>query len=164
MLPGMAESSPPVPGSDRGAPDHRAFGHDALGHRALGHGAFGHGPFDPRAVIEGRVPGRISVAFIVGIVITAACAIVALGIDVLQSFATGDGVVPFVIALPFALLPVPLLVAVVLFVDRLEPEPRAALVFASAGGAGIPAFFGRVTNTAGLGSGPRPARGAGTGE
>ena len=61
MLPGMAESSPPVPAT-----------------------------FDPRAVIEGRIPGRTSVAFIVGIVITAVCAIVALGIDVLQSFAAGD--------------------------------------------------------------------------
>ena len=65
--------------------------------------------FDPRAVIEGRTPGRTSVAFIAGIVITAACAIIALGADAAQSVAAGDGVVPFLIALPLALLPVPLL-------------------------------------------------------
>ena len=47
--------------------------------------------FDPRAVIEGRVPGRPRVGFIAGIVITAACAIVALGIDAAQSFAAGAG-------------------------------------------------------------------------
>ena len=50
--------------------------------------------FDPRAVIEGRAPGRTSVAFIAGIVITAACGIVALGIDVAQSVAAGDGWTP----------------------------------------------------------------------
>ena len=144
MLPGMAESSPPVPAFD--------------------HGALGRGTFDPRAVIEGRVPGRTSVAFIVGIVITAACAIVALGIDVLQSFAAGDGVAPFVIALPLALLPVPLLVAVVLWVDRLEPEPRAALVFAFAWGAGIATLFALVINIAGLEYVTQPALGASTGE
>ena len=135
MLPGMAESSPPVPAT-----------------------------FDPRAVIEGRVPGRTSVAFIVGIVITAVCAIVALGIDVLQSFAAGDGVAPFVTALPLALLPVPLLVALVLWVDRLEPEPRATLVFAFAWGAGIATLFALVINTAGLEYVTQPALGAGTGE
>jgi RsiW-degrading membrane proteinase PrsW (M82 family) len=159
MLPGMAESSPPVPAFDHGALDH-----GALGHGAVGHGAVGPGSFDPRAVIEGRVPGRTSVAFIAGIVITAACAIVALGIDVLESFAAGDGVAPFVIALPLALLPVPLLVALVLFVDRLEPEPRGALVFAFAWGAGIAALFALIINTAGLEYVTQPALGASTGE
>jgi RsiW-degrading membrane proteinase PrsW (M82 family) len=120
--------------------------------------------FDPRAVIEGRAPGRTSVAFIAGIVVTAACAIVALGIDATQSVAAGDGVVPFLIALPLALLPVPLLVAIVLFLDRLEPEPRAALVFAFAWGAGIAALFALIVNTAGLEYVTQPALGAGTGE
>jgi len=107
MLPGMAESSPPVPAFGHGTSDHRASDHAASDHAASGHWASGPGAFDPRAVIEGRVPGRISVAFIAGIVIAAACAIVALGIDVLESFAAGDGVAPFVTALPLALLPVP---------------------------------------------------------
>ncbi|WP_300612481.1 PrsW family intramembrane metalloprotease [Trebonia sp.] len=120
--------------------------------------------FDPRAVIEGRAPGRTSIAFIAGIVITAACAIVALGIDVGQSVAAGDGVVPVLVALPLALLPVPLLVALVLFIDRLEPEPRGALVFAFAWGAGIAALFALLINTAGLEYVTQPALGAGTGE
>ena len=120
--------------------------------------------FDPRAVIEGRAPGRTSVTFIAGIVVTAACAIVALAIDLGQSVAAGDGVVPVLVAIPLALLPVPLLVALVLFIDRLEPEPRAALVFAFGWGAGIAALFALLINTAGLEYVTQPALGAGTGE
>jgi len=120
--------------------------------------------FDPRAVIEGRAPGRTSVAFIAGIVIAAACGIIALGADAAQSVAAGDGVVPFLVALPLALLPVPLLVALVLFLDRLEPEPRASLVFAFAWGAGIAALLALIINTAGLVYVTQPALGAGTGE
>ena len=120
--------------------------------------------FDPRAVIEGRAPGRTSIGFIAGVVITVACAIVALGIDVAQSVAAGDGVVPAVIALPLALLPVPLLVAVVLFIDRLEPEPRGTLVLAFGWGAGIAALFALLINTAGLLYVTQPALGASTGE
>ena len=86
--------------------------------------------FDPRAVIDGRGPRRSRVSFIAGLAITAACAILALGIEMGQGFAAGDGAVPFMVALPLALLPVPLLVALVLWVDRLEPEPRANLAFA----------------------------------
>jgi RsiW-degrading membrane proteinase PrsW (M82 family) len=123
--------------------------------------------FDPRAaraVIEGRVPGRVNVAWITGIVITAACAIVALSADAGQSFAAGHGVVPFAVALPLALLPVPLLIAVVLWVDRLEPEPRETLVFAFGWGAGIAALFALIINTAGLEYVTQPALGASTGE
>ena len=134
MLPHMTEPTPPVP------------------------------VFDPRAVIEGRVPGRPRVGFIAGIVITAACAIVALSIDAGESFAAGQGVVPFVIALPLALLPVPLLVALVLWVDRLEPEPRGPLIFAFAWGAGIAALAALIINTAGLEYVTQPALGASTGE
>src|SRR5271165_1575651 len=122
------------------------------------------GMAEPSAVIEGRTPGRTSVAFIAGIVITAACAIVALGTDVAQSVAAGDGVVPFLIALPLALLPVPLLIALVLFLDRLEPEPRGALVFAFGWGAGIAALLALIINTAGLVYVTQPALGSGTGE
>src|SRR6516164_9587204 len=120
--------------------------------------------FDPRAVIEGRAPGRTSVAFIAGIVIAAACGIIALGADAAQSVATGHGVVPFLVALPLALLPVPLLIALVLFLDRLEPEPRGALVFAFAWGAGIAALFAGVINTAGLLYVTQPALGKGNGQ
>ena len=120
--------------------------------------------FDPRAVIEGRTPGRTSIGFIAGTVITAACAIIALGADAASSVAAGDGVVPFLIALPLALLPVPLLIALVLFLDRLEPEPRATLAFAFGWGAGIAALLALIINTAGLVYVTQPALGAGAGE
>jgi RsiW-degrading membrane proteinase PrsW (M82 family) len=120
--------------------------------------------FDPRAVIEDRTPGRTRVGLIIGTVIAVTCALVALAIDFLESLATGHSAVPFLIALPFALLPVPLLVAGVLFVDRLEPEPRANLAFAFLWGAGIAALFAALINTAGLEYITQPALGATTGE
>jgi protease PrsW len=120
--------------------------------------------FDPRAVLAGHPPGRTPVAFIAGIAITAACAIVALGIDAVQSFAVGDGPAPFAIALPLALLPVPLLIVVVLWMDRLEPEPRGNLAFAFGWGAGIAALTALIINTADLEYVTMPALGASTGE
>ena len=118
----------------------------------------------PRAVLAGRPAGRTPVGFIVGIAVTAACAIVALGIDAVQSFAAGDGAAPFAIALPLALLPVPLLVVLVLWMDRLEPEPRANLAFAFGWGAGIAALTALIVNTADLEYVTMPALGASTGE
>jgi protease PrsW len=121
-------------------------------------------PFDPRAVLAGRPPGRTPVAFIVGIAATASCAIVALGIYAVQSFAAGHGAAPFAIALPLALLPVPLLITVVLWVDRLEPEPRSNLVFAFGWGAGIAALSALIVNTADLDYVIMPALGATAGQ
>jgi RsiW-degrading membrane proteinase PrsW (M82 family) len=122
------------------------------------------GPFSPRAVLAGRPAGRTPVAFIVGIAVTTACAIVALGIDAAQSFAAGGGVAPFAVALPLALLPVPLLVVVVLWMDRLEPEPRANLAFAFGWGAGIAALTALIVNTADLVYVTQPRLGASAGE
>jgi RsiW-degrading membrane proteinase PrsW (M82 family) len=121
-------------------------------------------PFDPRAILAGRAPGRTPVAFIVGIAVTAACAIVALGIDAVQSVAVGAGPAPFAVALPLALLPVPLLIALVLWMDRLEPEPHGNLAFAFGWGAGIAALTALVVNTADLQYVTMPALGASTGE
>jgi RsiW-degrading membrane proteinase PrsW (M82 family) len=84
-------------------------------------------------------------------VIAIVCGMIVLGTDVVQSVdAAGHSVAPFLIALPFALLPVPLLVALVLLADRLEPEPPVNLVFAFSWGAGIAALVAAVINTAGL--------------
>ncbi|HVT71283.1 MAG TPA: PrsW family intramembrane metalloprotease [Trebonia sp.] len=121
-------------------------------------------PFDPRAVLAGRPPGRVPVAFIGGIAATAACALVVLGIDAAQSSAAGHGDAPFALALALALLPVPLLVMVVLWMDRLEPEPRTSLAFAFGWGAGIAALAALVVNTANLEYVTMPALGASTGE
>src|SRR5260370_36786569 len=116
--------------------------------------------FDPKAVIEGRTPGRARVGLIVGTVLAVLCAILVLGVDLLESLGSGKhSAAPFFIALPFALLPVPLLVALVLLLDRLEPEPRAQLLFAFAWGAGVAALFAALINTAGMGVITPPALG-----
>ncbi|HUY46178.1 MAG TPA: PrsW family intramembrane metalloprotease [Streptosporangiaceae bacterium] len=121
--------------------------------------------FDPRAVIEGRPPGRPRAGVILGIVAAIGCAIIVLGTDVLQSVnAAGHSVAPFLIALPFALLPVPLLVGCVLLLDRLEPEPRVNLVLAFAWGAGVAALLAAVINTVGLLFITQPALGSSTGD
>jgi protease PrsW len=120
--------------------------------------------FDPRAVIDGRTPGLRRTFFYAGMALTAACGIFALAIYLGESVADGRGVVPFAVALPLAILPVPLLLAGVLWVDRLEPEPRGNLVFAFAWGAGIAALFALLINTAGLEYVTQPALGASAGE
>ena len=121
--------------------------------------------FDPRAVIEGRPAGRPRVGVILAILAAIGCAIVVLGADALQSVnSAGHSVAPFLIALPLALLPVPLLVGCVLLVDRLEPEPRINLVLAFAWGAGVAALLAAVINTAGLVFITQPALGNSTGE
>jgi RsiW-degrading membrane proteinase PrsW (M82 family) len=120
--------------------------------------------FDPRAVIDGRVPGLRKTYFYAGMALAAACAIIALAVYLAQSVADGRGVVPFAIALPLAILPIPLLLAAVLWVDRLEPEPRGNLIFAFAWGAGIAALVALLVNTAGLEYVTQPALGASAGE
>jgi RsiW-degrading membrane proteinase PrsW (M82 family) len=104
-----------------------------------------------RAVLEGRAPGRPRAGMVLGIAAGLGCALVVLGIDALESVGSArHSVVPFLVALPLALLPVPLLIALVLLLDRLEPEPRGNLVFCFAWGAGIAALLAGVINTAGL--------------
>jgi RsiW-degrading membrane proteinase PrsW (M82 family) len=106
---------------------------------------------DPRDVIEGRQPGRPGAGIVIGVVVGLGCALLALGADLAESLESSrHSAVPFLIALPLALLPVPFLIAVVLLLDRLEPEPRENLVFAFAWGAGIAALLAAVINTAGL--------------
>ncbi len=121
--------------------------------------------FDPKAVIEGRTPGRARVGLIVGMVLAVLCALIALGVDLLESLGSGThSAAPFFIALPFALLPVPLFVALVLLLDRLEPEPRAQLVFAFLWGAGVAALFAALINTAGMVFITQPALGTTNGD
>jgi RsiW-degrading membrane proteinase PrsW (M82 family) len=120
---------------------------------------------DPRAVIEDRQPGRPGSGIVIGIVVGAGCALLALGVDLAESLESSrHSAVPFLIALPLALLPVPFLIAVVLLLDRLEPEPRGNLVFAFAWGAGIAALLALVINTAGLVFITQPDLGTTTGQ
>jgi protease PrsW len=120
---------------------------------------------DPRAVIEGTTPGRPGSGIVIGVAVGLGCALLALGADLLESLESSrHSAVPFLIALPLALLPVPFLIAVVLLLDRLEPEPRGNLVFAFAWGAGIAALLAAVINTAGLVFVTQPELGKTTGE
>ncbi|HEY6279921.1 MAG TPA: PrsW family intramembrane metalloprotease [Streptosporangiaceae bacterium] len=106
---------------------------------------------EARAVIEGRRPGQAPAGIVIGIAAGLGCALAALGVDVLESVSSArHSVVPFLVALPLALLPVPFLIALVLLLDRLEPEPRGNLAFCFAWGAGIAALLAAIINTAGL--------------
>ena len=96
--------------------------------------------FDPKAVIEGRPQGRTPVGLIVAVVAASVCALLVLLINVGNSEAGGHSVVPFLEAFPLALLPVPLLMFLVLLLDRLEPEPRWNLALAFLWGAGVAAL------------------------
>lgn len=120
---------------------------------------------DPRAVIEGSPAGRRRTGLAVGIVAAVGCSLVLLGVDLVQSVdSSARSAAPFLIALPLALLPVPFLIALVLLLDRLEPEPRENLVFAFAWGAGIAALLAAVINTAGLVFITQPDLGKSTGQ
>jgi protease PrsW len=99
---------------------------------------------DPRAVLEGRVSGRPPIALITGLTISSTCA---LGVLALDAFFGGVG---FAVAVLLAFLPIPLLVALVLAIDRLEPEPPRDLLFAFMWGAGVAVAVSLVLNTVGL--------------
>lgn len=105
-------------------------------------------PIPPRPVLDSRRFGRTPVPFLFGLALCSLIAIAALGAVVLQR-----GTAPTVVGLILALLPIPLLVALVLLIDRLEPEPRALLAAIFGAGAGIAviiALLGRVTGSAAI--------------
>jgi len=117
---------------------------------------------DPLAVIDEHPHGRGLIIFLAA---GLGCALIVLGIDLVASIDSArHSVMPFLVALPLALLPVPLLVALVLMLDRLEPEPPANLAFCFAWGAGIAALLAGILNTAGLLYVTQPALGKGNGQ
>src|SRR5215470_17449310 len=117
---------------------------------------------DPLAVVEGRPYSR---GLIIGVAAGLACALIVLAIDVVESVDSAQhSPAPFLVALGLALLPVPLLIALVLLLDRLEPEPPGNLVFCFAWGAGIAALLAGIINTAGLLYVTQPALGKGNGQ
>jgi len=102
-------------------------------------------PIPPRPVLDSRRFGRTPIPFLFGLVLCSLIAIAALGAIVLQR-----GTAPAAVGLLLALLPIPLLVSLVLLIDRLEPEPRALLAAIFGAGAGIAviiAVLGRVTGS-----------------
>jgi RsiW-degrading membrane proteinase PrsW (M82 family) len=98
---------------------------------------------DPKAVLEGRTPGRPPIGAIIGIIISSICLILVLGFMALSGAS-------FVVGLALALLPLPLLLALVLLLDRLEPEPWNALLLAFFWGAGIAVLGALILNTLGM--------------
>ena len=88
---------------------------------------------DPSAILQGRAPGRASIGVILGIVFASVCLLVILTFDAV----TGGG--SFLVGLLLALLPVAVWLPLVLALDRLEPEPPNALIFAFLWGAGVAA-------------------------
>jgi RsiW-degrading membrane proteinase PrsW (M82 family) len=118
-----------------------------------------------RSVISGGPPGRPRAGLIAAVAAGLGCALIVLGIDMVESVDSArHSVVPFLVALPLALLPVPLLIALVLLVDQLEPEPPRNLVFCFAWGAGIAALLAGVLNTVGLVYVTQPALGTSNGQ
>ncbi len=113
---------------------------------------------DSQAALEGRVRHRTPIWFILGVAGTSVCGLLSLGLDLLNG-----GLVPFMIAVGLALLPVPLLLAGLLFLDRLEPEPIRYLAFAFLWGAGVSILLAGVLNTMGLYFITRPVFGPGQG-
>ncbi|PZR52171.1 PrsW family intramembrane metalloprotease [Xylanimonas oleitrophica] len=97
-------------------------------------------PLDPRAILAGRTHGRPPIGVILTIAVSSACLLVALGFMSLEGPS-------FVVGLLLALLPLPLLLAGVLALDRLEPEPPDALVLAFLWGAGISVLVAMFVNT-----------------
>ncbi|MCC5576019.1 PrsW family intramembrane metalloprotease [Microtetraspora sp. AC03309] len=96
---------------------------------------------DPRNVLKERP----SVGLIIGLVLAGICTLVTLSFDIFNG-----GAVQFFIALVLAVAPVPLLLAGVLALDRMEPEPRANLAFAFAWGAGVAVLFAGLLNSLNL--------------
>lgn len=102
----------------------------------------------PRPVLDSRRFGRTPFPFLLGL---AACFLVAIIVSAVVVAQRGPA--PATVGLLLALFPVPLILAVILLIDRLEPEPRAllaAIFGAGAGVAGIIALLGRVTGSAAI--------------
>lgn len=101
-------------------------------------------PLDPRAILADRPTARPSVGTVVTIAVSSLCLVIALTV-MLHDGATG---VPAAVVL--ALVPLPLLLAGILALDRLEPEPPDALIAAFGWGAGVAVLLAMLLNTAGL--------------
>lgn len=89
-------------------------------------------PIPPKPVLDSRRFGRTSIPFLLGLTLLSLVAIVALGVVVVER-----GPAPALFGLFLSMLPIPLLVALILLIDRLEPEPRALLLAIFGTGAGI---------------------------
>ena len=99
-------------------------------------------PATPRpSVIARAFRGAVTTALVLAMVIT--------GLMVLAIAGLETGGVAFVLALCLAILPVPVYLAIVLWIDRFEPEPLRMIVLTFAWGATIACFVAILLNTIG---------------
>lgn len=112
---------------------------------------------NPKAVIEGRIPGKASVGAVIVLVVSALCAVAMLSLDAVggPSFLTG---------VALAILPVPVLISLVLKLDPLEPEPWRALFLAFMWGAGVAVLGALIFDTLGMHFVTTPIFGENTGQ
>jgi protease PrsW len=89
-------------------------------------------PRAPRPELDSKNFGRTPVLFLLGLAVCCLIAIAALAFVVAQR-----GPAHAIVGLVLTLLPIPLLIALILYLDRLEPEPRALLMAIFGAGAGI---------------------------
>lgn len=107
---------------------------------------------DPKAILEGRRPGRYSISITIGIVVSVLCALGMLGYLLWAGLASGGvtGVIGFLISVLAAVIPVAILVPLILLLDRLEPEPPSMMIFSFLWGAGVAVVVSYLLNTVGL--------------
>jgi protease PrsW len=92
----------------------------------------------PAADFDAAGIGRIPVGFIAGL---AACCVLALIVLVIVN---RGGTAPTLAGVALAVLPIPLVMTGVLYLDRLEPEPRSLLAITFAGGAAAALLIGLI--------------------
>ena len=95
----------------------------------------GMAPSEPKAVLDARRFGRTPVVFIAGLGV---CSLIAL---VTLLAVVRGGPVPALAGLALALLPVLVVLAGILALDRFDPEPRALLAAMFGAGAGVAALI-----------------------
>ncbi|KAA5826093.1 PrsW family intramembrane metalloprotease [Saccharopolyspora hirsuta] len=96
----------------------------------------------PQSVLDGHSSNRTPVPLIVGLVISGVCLLLAVAFYLLTGGPV-NVVVGTMLALPTAIV----LVALILLVDRLEPEPRINLVLAFGWGAGVAIIGALIVNS-----------------
>jgi RsiW-degrading membrane proteinase PrsW (M82 family) len=98
---------------------------------------------DPRLAVGDGRPGRTPVGFIAAL---AACCLLALIATVIV---VGGGPASTLAGLALAVLPVPVVMAGVLYLDRLEPEPPSLLALTVGAGAAAAALIGLLGHVLG---------------
>jgi protease PrsW len=97
----------------------------------------------PGPAADTRPPGRVPTGFLAGFAAFCLIAVIALALVV------HGGPAPTALGLALAILPVPLVLAGVLYLDRLEPEPPWLLAITFAAGAAVAALIGLLGHASG---------------